>query len=403
MTNNFQNPIYDLGDRHSVFTPDDLSSQHSNPSTNSDNSDPSQLNFQTQLTDPNESLPNQVTTLSLQLQQPQTTANGSDGVLTLNFNNELFTIFMQINPINAWTYYTKCQASQVNHHQLFLLTETMSGRMFEDDEIGLWAEFHSDLQKLKLSKQQNENGCSVGINPGLTPMNTQSSHQLDSQLASSSQKGSGNPNSLLKIISIDQVLYKKALEKNDPAKPKTLSSREENVLLSYIKNHFVLKCCNKMSYEEMESLAQEIQTYFPGEDESTYFKKEIRNYTEKKTGGSYERVKACGKIYSKWNNRREKNPLKPANVSSKDICYTMPIRITEVSGAEKQQALEAIRLNLASNLNYPITMILNEWNETRDCRFECIEKNKKEPGKVFMQWPRYELSDSHILVSIMII
>lgn len=399
-TNDLPSSADSLGSHNQIIPTNDLIYQHSNSSnsTYSDNSNISSPSFQSQpQMEQNDNMVVQSTVLTPQAQ----TSGISENLLSVN--NELLTLLMQINPVNAWTYYLKCHAFNVNQHQLFMLSETMSSRMFEDHELGLWAEFHFSLQQFKLSKQNTNTNFEVEVNSALTPINYSASQNFSSpglQAISNSQtrRGTGNPNSLLSIISSDRGLYNKAKEENNPDQPKTLSSREENVLLGLIKNHFVQNCSNKMSYEEMESLAQEIQRYFPGEDESTYFKKHWRKFTSK-AGDPYERYKASGKLYSKWNNRKEKATSKSATLTSKNTYYTMPIVLNEIPEGERKQALEAFRVNLAANLNYPIYLIMDEWNQTREYRLKYIEKNKNNPRKTCQAWPRYTEKDSHILVS----
>lgn len=74
---------------------------------------------------------------------------------------------------------------------------------------------------------------------------------------------------------------------------KTLNQRERSALTELIRDYFINYRMNKMSYTEMEQLASEIHTYFPGESKSSYF-----NYEVKLIKGK-ERLRASGKIVDK--------------------------------------------------------------------------------------------------------
>lgn len=304
-----------------------------------------------------------------------------------------------MNPINALFYYTKCHAHNVNQNQLPKLTEKMLDRMFDDNEIGLWADFWADLQLLKPANQQLLN-----INPPNEQFNNYASFisqinnipQPNLPIPTANRNIAGNPNSLLSIISTDQALYNKAINSNKDDTPKTLTSTEQGELLSLIKRHFVKNCSNKMSYEDMELISNEIQRHFPGEDEATYYKKELRVFKNPTTGEPFERVRASGKLVSKWNNRRDKDSSRSAKAAVKSVCYTMPIPLSEIANKEAQ---EFIRVNLIANQNYPLNLIIEEWRSSRPLRFQCINDNKKSSEKVFQYWPTYGHADGHILVS----
>lgn len=305
--------------------------------------------------------------------------DSSDGQELIT-NYELYSFLCQINQTNAWLFYKKCEAANVNQFQLLKLTESMLSRMFGDDEIGLLAELNYDLEQYKNIKKAHTTVLPAVMN-------------IDAQFAPRSNTN-GNPNALLNILQRETRLYNKALSNNDDNDSKTLTSRERTTLLSAIQNHFVNNCSNKMTYEDMEALAIDIVKYFPGESQDAYFLKDERIFIDK-NGEPYTRKRATGKIVSKWNNRPEKNSSKSSTVTSKDVCYTIPTAAKEIENIDQ---LEIIRLNLIANQNYPIQVILTEWVECRPLRFKCIAENLKFPSKIFRFWPTYTHGDGHILV-----
>ncbi|KAL5289763.1 hypothetical protein ACFFRR_009658 [Megaselia abdita] len=149
----------------------------------------------------------------------------------------------------------------------------------------------------------------------------------------------------------------------------------------------------------MEGIAKQIHKYFPSEDETTYYKKSLQIF-KTKNRESMERVRASGKLVSKWNNRHEKETSKcitTNKIEAKNVCYTIPLVVKDISDIDHQ---ELIRLNLIANLNYPIQMILSEWIDSREARFKYIydhKEDKEKASKIFQYWPTYNKSQGHIL------
>lgn len=298
---------------------------------------------------------------------------------------DLYSLIYKISPINCWIYYKKCEDANVNKSQLLKLTESMLSRMFKDDEIGLLADLHFDLENYKNIKRANTVLPTGQIQ---AVMNTDARFTTRSNI-------NGNPNALLNILQRETRLYNKAVQINDDDAPKTLTTRERTVLVCAIQNHFINNCSNKMTYEDMEALAIEIVKYFPGESQDAYFLKDDRTFYDKH-GQLCTRKRATGKIASKWNNRSDKESSRSSTVTSKDVCYTIPLAAKEIENIDN---LEVMRVNLIANQNYPIQVILTEWVESRPLRFKCIVENEKSPAKVFNFWPTYTHGDGHILVS----
>lgn len=398
-------PTLDFPIRHSIFG----SSFENEPGSSTtyqqqqtsqiiESSENSSINSQTP--------PNQIETVSNsstsdKIQQPtieNSSQNSAEQTGPQNnnfFNEELYTICCKMNSTNALIYYNKCLTYRVNQHQLMKLTEKMVDRMFPDEEMGLFADFWTDLNEFKRCNYQPNHQWPNYTNTVPPPLVLTNANVLPVQLHP------GNPNSLLNIIASDRLLYLKATQKKVNNQPKTLTAKEESNLLSLIKNHFVNHCSNKMTYEDMEEIAKEIQKYFDGEDETTYFKREVKPYKNEK-GVDCERRRAVGKLYSKWNNRAGKESSRSSSKSSTATCYTMPIDSGEIE-PNSRATQQRIRTNLMANQNFAVVHILDEWNQSRELRFDDITKYSKEAKKVYTLWPFYENPEGHILVSYILI
>lgn len=320
------------------------------------------------------------------LQQTFTFDQQMNGNQIIVYDTELFNTLWLINPDNAPAYYDKCQKSGVNGNQLLKITELHMVHMFGQHEIGLLAEFTHDILKWQKSH------TSEMITPTISALRCATTIASLSQVTSvpialPTQTCPSSSNSLLSILSSNKALYNKAISIS-PGKPKTLNSREQGIIMNLISNHFINQCSNKMTYIDMEALADEIVKYFDGEDKGVYF---LRS---QQTDGS---KKIKGKIPSKWNNRRQKeNPVEKQDEVA--TCYTIPLLIEGIANEEEQSR---IRLNLMANQSYPINMVIDEWKLSRDLRFLTIQQNQNNPAYIFSQWPSYTLPDGYILVSSM--
>lgn len=322
-----------------------------------------------------------------QTEKTHTNKNSNDSTKTLLQNNipndlvttmnlALYNILYEMNPENAALYYNKCHFAKVNENQIIKLTEFQISRMFTDSEIGLMADFTYDLNKYKNQGKL----CTSNSNP----------KEIPSALLPTSN---GNPNCLLKIISSDVALYRKAIKRSEN-NDKTLTPLEESKLLNLIKHHFINRCNKQMSHDDMRLLSEQIEQFFPGESKFTFYKTDYKTVFNKK-GEKVQRNRVSGKLVNKWTNRKEKEPRK--RQAATDSYYTMPVIFGDFTDFDHQDRL---RLNLSANQNYPINVILNDWKNCQQLRLQSINKNKEKPGKIFEEWPFYEHGDGHILVSI---
>lgn len=292
------------------------------------------------------------------------------------FNEELHKIFMEMNPINASYYYAKCHNCNINEKQLLRLSKDQISRIFDDNEVGIWADFETELEEWK-NKQQFKSNIS--------------SRTYDELIFENSI-----PNSLFNILKAGNLpLYRKAIQVRTDDSLKTLNGREQNILLTLVKNHFLDHGCKKMSYEDMECIAEEIVRYFPGESKDTYFKREIKIYHQ--DNKELTRSRVSGKLFNKWNNRSDRSSLGKQHNPKVALCYSIPIEITEITNEDDQ---EKIRVNLAANLNYSIHLILDEWKRSKELRFKCIQNNLANPHKIFNNWPFYGQTNGYFLVCI---
>lgn len=291
-----------------------------------------------------------------------------------DFNSKLYELLFEINPLNAQAYYDKCVDCGVNELQLMKLTDIHFSKMFCNQEVGLFADFTDDLLKFKAKK---------------LPTDAINQSSLQSPAILPQTPASNDKFSLLSIISVNKSLVRKALTESTDKSAKKLNQRERTVILDLIRDYFINFRMNKMSYVEMEKLAEEIQRYFPEEEKSAYYQYELKVLKGK------ERYRATGKIVDKWNNRKERECRRKA-ITMEEMYSDARIKITNIENREDQVAM---RLNLMAHTNFPIEVVINDWVKSSSLRFEDINSNKNDPTTVFSRWPFYTSNTGVVLVS----
>lgn len=285
--------------------------------------------------------------------------------------NRLFNILLSINLSKAASYFDRCVSCNVDESQLLKLTEYQMSLMFPVDQIGFLADFAQDILKWQASMKQIPNVDMAGLY--------------------GTNNSAPKNNTLLSIISNNRSLTSKALLNLPDGELKTLNSKERIVMLDLIRDHFVNFCNNKMSYDAMDQIADEICHHFNGEKKILYFNRSIKILKNK------ERMRASGKLVDKWNNRHEK-PKKVVK-SAEELYFTSRISVSSFSGELSIEDQEKIRINFVAKQSTPISIMINDWKRCNELRFKCIEENRKKPGVVFTEWPYYKHKEGFILVS----
>lgn len=302
------------------------------------------------------------------------TSHNSSQIIEVIEPSELYNTLLEINSVNAKIYFEKCNRFNVTLTQLEKMTDQHMSRMFpEDSELGLLIDFSDDIKKWKMLKKIESKTVDKNFD-----------ENIDSQ-----------EYSFMNIISLNNKLKEKAVSREKNGVKKTLTQKDRSIMLTLIVEYFRNFRRDKMAYETMEMLANDIQYYFSGELAMTYFY--FNNDANSKK-------RARGKLYNKWNNRNDREEPKKKYKRKKetdleDIYNTTRLSVTNINNKEDQ---EKIKLNLAAHQSFPINIILKDWIASYELRFQNIQTNISQPSKIFQEWPFYTQKDGWILVRIYI-
>lgn len=234
--------------------------------------------------------------------------------------NELYSTFLEINPANAKIYFEKCSRFNVTLNHLQKITEQHMSRMFpEDSELGLLIEFSDDIRKWKILHKLESNS---------------DERHFDEQ-------NYRQDYSFINIISLNIKLKEKATSRVKDGIKKKLTKKDRSIMLTLIVEYFRNFRKDKLSYETMQMLADDIEYYFSEEPATTYF------YFCKSENG---KKRAKGKLFNRWNNRNDREEPKKEKMSKtenklEEIYNTSRLSITNINNKQDQ---EKIKLNLAA-------------------------------------------------------
>ncbi|KAL5290657.1 hypothetical protein ACFFRR_010178 [Megaselia abdita] len=282
-----------------------------------------------------------------------------DGIIDQDLLNTLVAIY----PENADFIYNCLIKYNVKCHQIKYLRDFHLQQMIPIDQMGIMAEFQFKLEQWKLSALDSV--ASINI----------------------SNSYFGKKTSLVDIISKNKAISKKV-------NISSLNEKESKLLLNLVKDHYVNNCDNKMTSEEMERIAKEIEKTFPGEGAEIYFK---RNLIQKKDG-TYK-TKSTGRLVSKWSNRSDKETAKKHKLLEESSNIQSEIVVLDVIENEEEQ--KRIQASLKHSTKKPVEMILKDWAMSRELRLKCLIENRSEKNKevVFSEWPTYQSPEGNILMA----
>lgn len=278
------------------------------------------------------------------------------------FDSNLLEKLTLIDPINAGFLYQFFAKFNVDHLQIQYLKDFHIQTIIPISHIGIMAEFQHNFE---IWKQSDESSV----------------HVVDGRKISRNSKVN-----LLDIISANRNLNSK-VNKTD------LNNKETKCLLAMIRDYYMNNCDNKMSSEEMGSIAKQIEKYFPGEVSNTYYKTSL----QKIANGKYK-SKDSGSLVSKWTNRPKTEQAKTKVLMGQCATkQTEPLNIPHIENEDEQRRIQAALKNCSKK---PLQMILKDWAMCRDIRLRCLLENKNEKNtlKIVTEWPPYIWPEGNILV-----